>query len=106
MNIYIYLDDERPTPKDATHRVYTASEAIKLLQDLKGQLKDAHFSFDHDLGNDKDGTGYMVACWMEEQAFYGNWDCVPRTFNVHSANPAGARNIHKCLEQIDKYRPK
>lgn len=106
MKTYIYLDDERVTPANATHRVYTAPEAVRLLMSLKGQLSDATMSFDHDLGDDRLGTGYSVAVWIESKAHNGEWDYVPRTMTVHSANPAGAAKIRQAIASIEKMRAK
>ena len=88
----LYLDDVRPTPTDYTHRAYTAQEAIALLK--TGQVD--FLSFDHDLGQPDNGTGYDVARWIEEQAHTVPGFVVPG-WAVHSANPVGARNINAAM---------
>lgn len=93
----VYLDDERPTP-EGWHRVYTANEAITLLR--AGVVED--ISLDHDLGDDqKFGTGYDVASFIEEQAFLGEMNRV-RWF-IHSANPVGRANMKAALERADDF---
>ncbi len=98
----IYLDDLRPTPAGIdgslerpplayTHRCYTAQEAIDLLK--TGQVE--FISFDHDLGETENGTGYDVAAYIEHAVHDGeipmpDWD-------VHSANPVGANNINVAM---------
>ncbi len=94
----MYLDDERPTPK-GWERVYTAHEAIQLLR--MGHITEV--SLDHDLGDlDGDcGDGYEVACWIEEQAYFGT--LAKLKWNVHSANPTGAEKMRMALRQADEY---
>ena len=50
-------------------------------------------SFDHDLGNDKDG--YDCAKWLVEYCM--NNDCDIPNYIVHSMNPIGKENIEKYL---------
>lgn len=88
----LYLDDERPTPEGYHFRVYTAQEAITLL--TTGLV--TFISFDHDLGEEKNGTGYDVAKWIEAQAYKHTHFEVP-DWQVHSANPVGARNINAAM---------
>lgn len=92
----VYLDDERPTP-DGWHRVYTANEAIDLLK--TGGVTE--ISLDHDLGDDqKFGTGYDVAAFIEEGAFFGTMQ--PVRWTIHSANPVGRQNMQAALESANK----
>jgi hypothetical protein len=78
--------------------VMTASEAISLLS--TGKV--IHISLDHDLGDEHvTGSGYEVACWIEEKAFLGT---LPRlTWAIHSANPVGRANMEKALNNADRY---
>lgn len=62
----IYLDDERPTP-DGWHACRWPEEVIELLK--AGGV--THLSLDHDLGDDRHGTGYDVILWIEEQVSVG-----------------------------------
>ncbi len=88
----LYLDDLRPTPSDFDARAYTAAEAIRLLESGAVTL----ISFDHDLGEPENGTGYDVARWIEEQVAT-NPDFRMPDWRVHSANPVGAGNIHRAM---------
>ena len=103
--IAIWLDDERDPQSDIGRQkgssgneiwVKTPEEAIALLEG--GNV--ASISLDHDLGENV-GSGYDVAKWIEEQAYYGN---IPRLqWFVHSDNPVGVKNITIALEQADKF---
>ena len=55
----IYLDDERSTPEGWT-RAFWPDEVINLLQ--AGGVEEV--SLDHDLGDDRRGTGYDVVLWI------------------------------------------
>jgi hypothetical protein len=87
----IYLDDVRSTPQGFTHRCYTAQEAIQLLQ--TGECES--ISFDHDLGQPENGTGYDVAKFIEEQVHLGRMKCPD--WHIHSGNPVGAQNIQRAM---------
>lgn len=59
-----------------------------------------HISFDHDLGEKEDAMQIvkkMIEMDMDHDEKYSEW-IIPHnfTFNVHSANPVGAKNI-TCL---------
>ena len=100
MPIRLYLDDERTTPAGWV-RVYTAPEAIRMLE--AGDV--AEISLDHDLGDLKAdptlGTGYDVACWIEEHAYDGS--CPKLTWGIHSANPPGRINMTAALNNADRF---
>jgi len=100
----VYLDDVRNPPlfDSLTGKelkwtiVRTASECIDLIMN-----EDVTFiSFDHDLGNDEDGTGYDVAKFIEEGVFKGVLD--PIDYAIHSANPVGANNIDNAMKNAFK----
>lgn len=97
IELRIWLDDERPMPKDYDMHIRSASETINLLKEGKVDF----ISFDHDLGNDEDGTGYDVAKFIEEQAF--NKQIEPIGWAVHSANPVGRNNIISSMRNADKF---
>ena len=92
----IFLDDERKTPKGWV-RTYWPNEVIDFLK--TGQVEVV--SLDHDLGNDKKGTGYDVILWIEE-AVIVNGFCPPHIL-VHSANPAARLRMEKGILSIKKY---
>lgn len=91
-DIRVWLDDARPMPPGWTHHVKTANEAIALL--VTGRVES--ISLDHDLGDETvTGTGYQVACWIEEQAWTG--PLAPLEILIHSANPVGAANMRAAI---------
>ena len=94
--IKLYLDDERPTPEGWV-RAYTATEAITLLE--AGGVEEV--SLDHDLGPPEAGTGYDVACWVEQAAYEGR--IPPMRWGIHSANPVGRRRMTSALESADRF---
>ena len=96
MNWSMYIDDER-TPRTSTREwtiVRSVEDAIKAIQD-KGFP--SYISFDHDLG-DNVPTGHDLAKWIVENDLEGLIQ-IPADFeyNVHSANPVGAKNIEGTL---------
>jgi hypothetical protein len=52
-------------------------------------------SLDHDLGDDSNGTGYNVACYIEEAAYTGQLR--PQEIYIHSANPVGRMNKESAI---------
>ena len=69
-------------------------EAIKLLK--TGQV--TNLSLDHDLGDDKRGTGYDVVLWIEEAVATGVF--VPPRIVVHSANPSARAKMEAGITRI------
>lgn len=61
-------------------------------------------SFDHDLGESTDKTGYDFAKWLVERDI--NQGDMPANFAyaVHSANPVGAANIRGLLDNYLRFR--
>jgi len=49
-------------------------------------------------------TGYDVAKWLEEKAFEGKWEFVPKVLRCHSDNPDGRKRIIQAFESIEKFR--
>jgi hypothetical protein len=97
----VFLDDERPTPAGWV-RVYWPQEAIALLE--SGRVTE--LSLDHDLGDDRRGTGYDVILWIEEAVALRGF--TPPYLVVHSANPtakarmqAGIASIRQILSSRD-----
>lgn len=96
--IRVWLDDVRDAP-DGWIRAYTAHEAIALLE--SGRV--AEISLDHDLGDDDaNGTGYTVACWIEEAVALRGFD--PPTIKIHSANSVGRARMRRAIESIGRLR--
>ena len=96
-NIKLWLDDIRPMPPTFNTYVKTAKEAIKYLESDKV----TEISFDHDLGEPENGTGYDVAKWIEEAAYYKK--IKPIKWQVHSANPIGAKNIENAMRMAEQF---
>ena len=89
----VWLDGLRPAPEGWTH-ARTQGEAITLLEG--GGVTD--ISLDHDLGEPESevGSGYGVACWIEERAAVG--ELAPMAWAIHSANPVGRERMRAALE--------
>ncbi len=92
--IRLWLDDRRPKPFGFHVRCRTAEEAKAWL--LTSRI--THISFDHDLG--PGSTGYDVAKWIEEQAHCGKLKAL--TWEIHSANPVGRRNIEWAMQSAKR----
>lgn len=95
----IWLDDLRPMPEGYDLHIKTAQECIELLK--LGQID--FISFDHDLGEEENGTGYDVARWILEQAATDNPNIGDIKWKVHSANPVGVKNITHAMEKANDY---
>jgi len=92
----IWLDDLRPRPASYHIQVRSAKEAIGLL-DLA--VVD-EISLDHDLGDIAVyGTGYDVACHIEEMAVRGT---KPPIVHLHTANPVGRKAMAMAMESAWK----
>lgn len=93
----IYLDDLRQVPSGFDANPKTAKDCIELLK--KGDVE--FISFDHDLGPEEAGTGYEVACWIEEAAYNGE---IPKLeWQIHSANPVGRVNITNAMKSAENF---
>lgn len=93
----IYLDDIRENPYPYHIPVRNAPVAIEFIK--TGNV--THISFDHDLGEPENGTGYDVAVAIEELAF--NDKIKPIKWTIHSANPVGRVNIERAMRSADRY---
>ena len=92
----IYLDDERTPKSDGWNIVRDGKSFIELL--LKTNLDDIELiSFDHDLSDVNEMTGYDVINYLLDAEI--NW-IIP--YNVHSANPVGALNIKTIIDNWNK----
>ncbi len=89
----VYLDDTRPTPEGWVGCLWP-DEVIALLKTRKV----THLSLDHDLGDDKRGTGYDVLLWIEEAVVQGDFH--PPHLNIHSANPAAVKRMEHAVRVI------
>jgi hypothetical protein len=89
----IYLDDIRAEPEGWV-RVKTAQEAIELLKSNKV----SEISLDHDLGDDKNGTGYDVILWIEQEVYQTYY--IPPKIKVHSANAPAREKMEAGIKSI------
>jgi hypothetical protein len=90
----LYLDDKRNPQTEKDWVIARSFNEAKEIVNTHGVPN--YISFDHDL--DEDGTGYDFAKWLVEQDLDGkiNLDNNFR-YNIHSANPIGAKNIDTLL---------
>lgn len=93
----IYLDDERQMPSGFDIHVKSADEAIALL--VAGGV--SAISLDHDLGDEGNGTGYDVACFIERSAYEGTLKSLEVT--IHSANPIGRARMEQAIAKARQY---
>ena len=105
----LFLDDIRNPkidPPDGGRWVIARSyaDAIHFITYM-GMPK--YVSFDHDLGDSGEDTGYDLAKWFVKEDLDGLRK-LPKdfSFNVHSANPVGAKNIQTILDNYLKFREK
>lgn len=104
----VWIDDVRPMPRGYDVWIKTYAQAYKLIHnDRYNDDYIEHISFDHDLGGHQfvtdphEKTGYDIACIIERYAHDG---LIPRmTWDVHSANPAGALRITQAMKSADRY---
>lgn len=92
----VFLDDERRTPNGWV-RVYWPLEAITLLE--SGEVK--VISLDHDLGNDRRGTGYDVVLWIEEAVATRGFK--PPEILIHSANISAKKKMENAVASIARH---
>ena len=103
--IDLWLDDDRDPNHPLIQDLFGAScgmvwvrSADAAINRLKSGVVRS-ISFDHDLGSGL--TGYDVAMWIEERAFYGK---LPRiSWTVHSMNVRGAKAIRQAMCNADRY---
>ena len=94
--IKLFLDDEREAPEGWV-RVYWPDEAIDVLK--KGIVEE--ISLDHDLGDDRRGTGYDVLLWIEEQVVINKFQ--PPNIKIHTANNSAREKMEAGVRSIEKY---
>ena len=90
----IFLDDTRPTPAGYV-RAYWPEEVYALLQ---GKEVVEEISLDHDLGDDKHGTGYDVLTWIDAQVSLNYY--VPPAIIIHSSNASGVQRMQTAAARI------
>lgn len=94
MGIKIWLDDTREAP-EGWIRVLWPDELFSLCNSHKVDI----ISLDHDLGNDKRGTGYDVLLAIERAVVENKLSHIPE-IRLHTANPAARQRMQLALEKI------
>lgn len=93
----IFLDDLRQAPLGWVH-TKSVQETIQLL----GNFNVTEISLDHDLGDDVDGNGYDVLCWIEEQVAR-NYYSAPMV-HVHTDNPSAREKMVSGVRALGRVR--
>jgi len=96
MKYRIWLDDIRTMPNNFDIWCKTGEEALKYIDSNSVSF----ISFDHDLGENSI-TGYDVAKRIEELAVNNLIDKLE--WQVHSANPVGAKNIELAMISTERF---
>jgi hypothetical protein len=99
--VHLFLDDLRDPPNDGRRWAVARScaEARKMV--MNSGSSPFLVSFDHDLGDDgePEETGYTFAKWLVEQDLdRPGFLHSGFSYRVHSANPIGAENIRRLLD--------
>lgn len=93
--IKVYLDDMRPAPTGWVMARWP-QDAIALME-LGGV---SEISLDHDLGNDKRGTGYDVLIWIEKAVVTEGF--MPPKILIHTGNSAARIRMNAAVQAIKK----
>jgi len=88
----LFIDDIRDPYDDDFVVVRSYDNAVHYMRQHGCPL---FISFDHDLGDVDERTGFDVAKWMVERDLNDSGKFIPDEFDfhVHSANPVGVGNI-------------
>lgn len=100
--INMYLDDLRNPPQNKQWLIVRSSkEAIDY---VKSNGMPEYCSFDHDLGGDD--TTMIFLKWLVDHDMNHDGKIIPETFSydVHSANPVGVKNISGLLDNYLQFR--
>jgi len=99
----MFLDDIRHPKTDGWVVCRSFDDAVSTVE-AYGCFP-AYISFDHDLGEEDQKTGYDFAKWLVEQEMNGKFSFPENfAFNVHSANPVGKVNIEGYLESYFRFK--
>jgi hypothetical protein len=99
MNYKLFLDDIRSPPEFGWIIARSYDNAVNIVKILGVPMT---CSLDHDLGADK--TGYDFAKFLVDYDMQTNDIDSTFNFTVHSANPVGAENITKLLNNYIKFK--
>ena len=96
MTYSLFLDDERHPVNDNCVVVRDYYQACGYVVKNGTPI---HVDFDHDLGTGP--TGYDFAKWLVDRSLDGHG--FPQSFDVHSQNPIGRRNIIDLMNGYMQY---
>lgn len=100
----IWLDDIRDAPDETWTVAHTPQEVVReLIYAATFDTPIEVLSCDHDLGDDY-FTGYYLLTALEEMAAAGEWGMIPESFQIHSANPVGRKNMQAAIDSIERMR--
>ena len=113
-NIKLFIDDVRmPADVGYNNADFIIARDWWKARQVIDKFKPQFISFDHDLGEDSkatDGsvyyTGYDIVKWMIAEDSIRNKQYITENFkfNVHSANPIGAKNIEDALNNYIEHK--
>lgn len=98
----LWIDDLKRPPSDGTFWVWakTTKQALEAIRTMKID----HISFDHDLGENEDGSideAIVVAKFIEEKSSEGKFGRI--RWDVHSENPVGRDNIMAAMTSAERF---
>ena len=100
---YLYIDDER-IPKTNKPWIIKRNYDNTIKHLCKNGCPN-YISFDHDLGDASQKTGYDIAKFIIDMDMdYPGFIPNDFEFNVHSANPVGKQNIIKLFENYFNFK--
>jgi len=97
----LWVDDERVEPEGWV-RVYTAEEAISLVDDI---FHIQEISLDHDLGDkdhDPEWTGYTVLQHIESKVVFDP-DYRAPVIHIHTANSSARKKMELGKASIERF---
>jgi len=99
----LFIDDIRDPYDDDFVVVRSYDDAVHYMRQHGCPL---FISFDHDLGDADERTGYDIAKWMVQKDLNCNGKFISDEFDfhVHSANPVGIGNIIGLFSNYLKVR--
>jgi len=104
--IRMFIDDVRYPPDDGNKWIIIRSYDQFVDYAMENKILPNFISFDHDLGMESENGHELVKDMLN--SVIDGFNELPEDFayEVHSANPVGAKNIHGVLECYFKYKDK
>lgn len=109
MSYSLFIDDERYPSDHSVRDFVIARSSEESIQIIHKNGCPEFISFDHDLGGDD--TAMRVVKWLIDIDINGCFLGLPFipanfSFDVHSQNPVGAKNIKELLNSYLEFRSK